>query len=111
MSAKADQLRNRLSINPDEPPPAPQRRADTKTGEPEKPTATGGAAAAEVAAPAKRSATAGERPEAERRPGRARRPRHPRRAQELPQLLHRRRSLRPLPRRDPLVIPPPRRRR
>jgi len=46
MSAKADQLRNRLSINPDEPPPAPQRRADTKTAEPKKPTA----AAAEVAA-------------------------------------------------------------
>ena len=45
MSAKADQLRNRLSINPDEPPPAPQRRADTKTAEPKKPTA-----AAEVAA-------------------------------------------------------------
>jgi hypothetical protein len=39
MSAKADQLRNRLSINPDEPPPASQRRADTKTAEPEKPTA------------------------------------------------------------------------
>jgi len=53
MSAKADQLGNRLSINPDEPPPAPQRRADTKTAEPEKPTATVFAAAAEVAAPAK----------------------------------------------------------
>lgn len=47
MSAKADQLRNRLSINPDEPPPAPQRRTDTKTAESKNPTA----ATAEVTAP------------------------------------------------------------
>jgi hypothetical protein len=42
MSAKTDQLRNRLSINPDEAPPAPppQERTDTKGTAPNKPTTT-----------------------------------------------------------------------
>ena len=38
MSAKTDQLRNRLSINPDEPAPEPQQRTATKKTEPETPT-------------------------------------------------------------------------
>jgi len=51
MSVKADQLRNRLSINPDDMPPPPQQPADVKETEPKKPTSTD--AGAEVSAPAK----------------------------------------------------------
>ena len=40
MSAKADQLRNRLSINPDEASPAPQRRTGVKETEPSKTSTT-----------------------------------------------------------------------
>ena len=50
MSVKADQLRNRLSINPDDMPP-PQQPADVKETEPKKPTSTD--AGAEASAPAK----------------------------------------------------------
>jgi hypothetical protein len=51
MSVKADQLRNRLSINPDDMPPPPQQPADVKETEPKKPTSTD--AGAEASAPAK----------------------------------------------------------
>ena len=40
MSAKADKNRNRLSINPDDLPPASQQRAEVERTEPKKATST-----------------------------------------------------------------------
>jgi len=51
MRAKADKNRNRLSINPDDLPPAPQQRAEGERTEPKKATSTD--AGAQGRAPAK----------------------------------------------------------
>ena len=112
---KAQRLRDRLSINPDELPappprpmptsaPTPARRATDRirraAGRPRAVTAAGARyAAARLPRSPPEHPTAGAR---ERR----RRPQHHPRAQGLPQLLHRGRHLRPVPRGDLLARPP-----